>query len=108
VSNSDISKSLFVKCACSSHLLEVEKYKYTWKDGGLDEGFNVVCWHYGHDGNIRGWREKFRWCWHILKTGKPWADSIIATNEDARGIAEFILKNLPNEEKNENDKNKAE
>ena len=98
------NKSHFTKCECSSHLLEVERYFY--EDVGetettVDDGFNFVCWNYGHDGNIKGWKERFRWCWRILKTGNPWADSIIASNKNAREIAEFILKNLPKEELNE-------
>ena len=73
-------------------MFEVERYDY--RDG--DEGYNFVIWARGRDGKkIYGWREKIRWCWNILKTGSPWADDIIATNKDARGLAEFILQTLP-------------
>jgi hypothetical protein len=94
-------KSHFIKCNCGCQMFEVERYDY--RDG--DEGYNFVIWARGRDGKkIYGWREKIRWCWNILKTGSPWADDIIATNKDARGLANFILQTLPKEESNEETK----
>jgi hypothetical protein len=101
-----IGKSLgfpthFIRCDCGGHMLECEVYN--WKNG--DAGVNFTIWQYGRDGKqIRGWREKLRWCWQILKTGMPWADDIIATNKEARGLAEFILQNVPKEQSNEETK----
>lgn len=95
------SKTHFVKCTCSCQMLEAEVYDY--KDG--DNGVNFVIWARGRDGKkIYGFKEKIRWCWNILKTGSPWADDIIATTQDARGLAMFILQNLPKEESNEETK----
>ena len=73
-----------------SHMLQTERY-YFDKD---DKGFEFSIWFYGHNGNIRGWKERFRWCWRILRTGNPWADSIIATDERALELANFILSEL--------------
>lgn len=99
-----VFKSHFVKCACSGHMLEAERYDY--KDG--DEGFNIAVWERGRDGKqIYGLKEKFRWCWNILKNGRIWADDIIVNNQDARKLAEFILQNLPKEETNEETKHTA-
>jgi hypothetical protein len=89
-------KSHFIKCSCTCQVLEVEMYDY----GDGDQGVNFVIWNRGRNGKrIGGWKEKFRWCWNIIKNGSPWADDIIATNTDARGLAKFILQNLPNENK---------
>jgi hypothetical protein len=94
--NNDIKATVFIKCDCTSHALECQKYKY---DEHGNEGFYLSFWHYGQDTNARkSWKERFRWCWRILKTGNPWADSIIATNKSARELAEFILQNLPKED----------
>lgn len=94
-------KSHFIKCTCSGHMLEAEVFDY--KNG--DVGVNFSIWERSRDGKqITSWKEKFRWCWHILKTGCPWADDIIATNKEARGLAEFLLQNLPKEETNEETK----
>jgi hypothetical protein len=88
-------KSHFMKCDCYGHLLEVERYNY--KDG--DEGFNFTMWRQELDRRNLSWKERFRWCWHILTKGTPWADHIIATNERAREVAKFILDNLPQDVK---------
>lgn len=80
------SESLFIKCDCSGHMLEVERYD----EGDLDVGFNISCWHYGHDGNIRRWKDRLRWCWRILITGNPWADSITLNDKRALEICKFI------------------
>ena len=89
------------KCDCGGHQLECEIFD--WKDG--EAGVNFSIWERGRDGKqIRGWKEKFRWCWRILKTGMPWADDIIVTNNEARGLAKFILQHLPMEESNEETK----
>ena len=80
----------FAKCECTSHLLQAERYIYS----NTDKGFNFSVWHYGHDGNIRRWKERFRWCWRILRTGNPWADSIIATDKCALELANFITSEL--------------
>lgn len=91
-----------IRCDCSGHMLECEVYN--WQNG--ESGVNFSIWERGRNGKkIRSWREKFRWCWQILKTGMPWADDIIATNKEARGLAEFILQNVPKEQPNEETKN---
>lgn len=93
--------SHFVKCTCGCQILEAEVYDY----GDGDKGVNFVIWARGRDGKkIYSLKERLRWCWNILKTGSPWADDIIATNQDARGLATFILQNLPKEDSNEETK----
>ena len=86
----EFTSSIFTKCECSSHMLQTERY-YFDKD---DKGFDFSIWVYGHNGNIKRWKERFRWCWRILRTGNPWADSIIATDERALELANFILSEL--------------
>lgn len=88
--NKEYINSLYTKCDCSSHMLEVERYYVDEHD----RGFNISVWHYGHNGNIRKWKERFRWCWRILRMGNPWADSIIATDERALELANFIKNEI--------------
>ena len=97
----EYNKSFYTQCDCSSHLLQVERYYFE----EYDKGFNFSVWHYGHAGNIRKWKERFRWCWRILRTGNPWADSIIATDERALKLANFIMSEL-NKTHTKNEKRK--
>ncbi len=103
------TKSIFVRCTCSCQTLqcEIEDYGGMKGEDNGELGVNFTMWNRSRDGKkIYGWKEKFRWCWRIITTGNPWADDIIVTNKNARGLAEFILQNLPNEESNEANKNK--
>jgi hypothetical protein len=38
-------------------------------------------------------RERLRWCWHLLRTGKPFNDHLILNFETARQMSFDILKN---------------
>jgi hypothetical protein len=82
---------LFTKCECSSHILEVRRYDYC--DEG-DKGFYFTHWNYGRVNHPMGWKERIRWCWRILHTGDPWADSIVVSDENAIKISEYIKTNL--------------
>jgi hypothetical protein len=75
-------------------MLEAEVYDY--EDN--DKGVNFVIWSRGRHGKKLNKKERIRWCQQIMKTGELWADDIIATNEDARKLAEFILQHVPKEQ----------
>lgn len=90
------SPSYIIKCNCSCQMLECsvddwdEDIRY----------FNFVIWSRGRDGKrFFTWKEKIRWCWNILTTGQIWGDDIIATSEDAKELAEFILNNIQDKTK---------
>jgi len=95
----------FFKCSCYSHALEivymVEKYE---NDKNSYEDFYFNLWEMGRgDNNIMSWRRRFRWMWHILKTGKPYTDGIILTKEQIIDIVKFLneqLKDNTNETNN--------
>lgn len=72
-----------VKCACHGEAIEVTYWPHT------DNEFWFSIWDQGFSRPLC-WREKIRWCWNILRTGKPWADNIIVTPEQAKQIADFI------------------
>lgn len=82
-------KSLFVKCQCFSHLLEVECIE--------SEGFNLTFWRYIRQDVILNWHERLRWMWRIFRTGNPWTDGIMISNEQAKTIVDYINKHLPKE-----------
>jgi hypothetical protein len=85
----DTSKSLFIKCLCSTHLFEIERSD--------DNEFNLTFWHYSRQDTILGWRERLRWIWRIFRTGNPWSDGIIISDEQAKTIVNYINKHLPKE-----------
>ena len=75
---------IMVKGECEGKALEVTH----WPDVYGDE-YWFTTWLQGYDHRL-GWRERFRWCWNILRTGHPWAVDIILTHEDAQKVSDFL------------------
>ncbi len=96
-SNFTTEESLFEKCQCYGDIFELQRYKDTWADGHVNEGFNLTFWSLGRSSNKLCWRERLRWIWNIIRTGNPWADGIIINNEQAKHIVNYINKYLPKE-----------
>lgn len=99
--NSDFKKfmnnaspsELMLKCACHTEALEITHLPNEDKP---DE-FWFSIWENGFDSRLSR-RERFRWCWNILRTGRPWGDNIILTPEQAMQVAKFILKHADSNE----------
>ncbi len=79
--------SIMLKCACHGEAIELS---YWDEDDGE---FWFAIWKHGFDNRLC-WREKIRWCWNIIRTGKPWGDNIILTPEQAQQVALFINQHL--------------
>ncbi len=86
----DEQDSIFVKCHCCCSVLEI------YCDPIEDEHyqFNVALWTDYAASRPLSKKERIRWCDHIMKTGKPWADHTIVSKEDAKRIADFLTKKL--------------
>jgi len=79
----DKNDSAFLICDCFSHGLLVEKFE--------DE--KEVClslFERGLDGRILSWSSRLRWCWQILRYGKPWSDFVILNTENQKRLKEFL------------------
>jgi len=77
-------KSLFLKCNCTGHALEITK----WDD---EQDFEISIWNRFRD-HLLCFNERIRWCWRIIKTGNPWADEVILSAEDALKLSDFIIE----------------
>lgn len=87
-------KTKYIKCSCAGELISLEK----WDD-------HLIClslWERGFKNNNKlTFGERIRWCWEILRTGKPFTDSVLLGKE---GIDDMVdaLKELKNESPNYN------
>lgn len=81
-------ESIFIKCECGGcNVLEVAFVPE-------DKNFNIAVW-VAHPGELPlSKKERIRWCEHVMKTGKPWADHTIVSKKDAKRIVRFIAKHL--------------
>lgn len=82
----------FFRCVCGSHGLEIVHYKEKWGNPQqFHEDFYFNCWELGRNNdNIMGYKERLRWCWNIIKTGNPFADSISLSKEQVKDIINFL------------------
>lgn len=85
------------KCACGGHMLEIERYEDRWGDSNVEKGFNFSVWKRGRNAKTLCWKERLRWIWNILSTGKLWADDIIINDVQAKEIVKYINKYIPKE-----------
>jgi len=86
-------ESLYIKCDCHGEVLEIQAYDYSDTHPN-DTGFYMSMWRMSSDSHKMSWRERFRWCWQILRTGDPWNDYIMLTKENAKKVSQYIEKNL--------------
>ena len=84
--------SIFIKCQCGG--CSVLECNY---DDFLDNDelqFNFALWIAHSSNRPMSKKERIRWCDHVMKTGKPWADHIIVSNKDAQRLVNFITKHI--------------
>jgi hypothetical protein len=87
----EMGESIFVKCDCGCcSVIEVNADAF---DNEAMQ-FNFALWVQHPGTRPMSKKERIRWCDHVMKTGKPWADHTIVTTKDAQRIAEFITKQL--------------
>ena len=75
--------SVFLICDCFSHGLLVEKFEG-------EEEVSLSLFERGLDGRILSWSSRLRWCWQILRHGKPWSDFIILNTENQKQLKNFL------------------
>ena len=75
--------SVFLICDCFSHGLLVEKFKG-------EEEVSLSLFERGLNGRILSWSSRLRWCWQILRYGKPWSDFVILNTENQKRLKDFL------------------
>lgn len=85
----NMKNNLFLKCECSTHCLEVEYLPE-------DKEYYFAFWNLGVYGKKMSWKERFRWCWQILKSGSPWADMVILNGKQLQKINNFYYRTTKN------------
>tara|TARA_R110000868_G_scaffold329126_1_gene589946 strand:+ start:26 stop:307 length:282 start_codon:yes stop_codon:yes gene_type:complete len=75
--------SIFLICDCFEHGLLVEKFKD-------EDEVSISLFERGLRGRILGWRERLRWCWQILRHGRPWSDFVILNTDNQKSLKEFL------------------
>lgn len=83
-------------CYCSGVLAEVETETVESLPFTVTTQFSMSLYQRLGYGKL-SWRKRIEFLWHVLKTGEPWADSIIMNKDKALEFAEWINKNIKGE-----------
>ena len=85
--NHTISKneSIFIKCDCTTHLLEAQ---YDKEGDSLD----LTFWVYPDTNRPLSFCQRLKWCWRILTTGHPWADYLVVNKDKIVELRDYLTK----------------
>ena len=84
------NKSIFIKCDCHGHLLELEKYDDT------DNYFSLIYWVLGGYGERMSFIERIKLCYRVMRRGKICDNEIIINDDKAKELSEFINETVKN------------
>lgn len=75
--------SKFIVCDCHSHGLVAEKFDD-------HDGVYLSLFERGFNGGKLPFAERLRWCWQILRHGRPWTDLIVLNKEKQEDLCKFL------------------
>ena len=86
----------FFNCDCATEGLVVEDIvDVLGSDNHYYHSISIGIWILGKIGHgPLYWKDRLRWCWHILKSGNPWADTVILVPSEAERFAKDILRRI--------------
>lgn len=86
-------KTKYIKCDCSSELISLEK----WEN---EDEIYLSIWTRGYrDNNKLTLFERFRWCWNILRKGRPFGDCVIINSDTTDDLIKALEELKPRTDK---------
>jgi hypothetical protein len=78
----------FYECDCTCEGIMMS-YEIDDPDPVIDLAFYTI----GFDSSkILTFKDKLRWCWHILIKGTPWSDMVILNQKQAKELGKDLLE----------------
>ena len=81
--NKNESKTIFIKCECQGEGMSVEYSKE-------DNLYYFSYWSYGLSSEKLSWRQRLRYCWEVLRKGKPFNDELIFGQDQTDELIDFL------------------
>jgi hypothetical protein len=78
---------LIIECECGTHLLQVSTHI-----DEIGQDYYFAMFNFGRYSRSIIWRLKL--CWRILKTGEPYSDQLVLTNQDAKKLSDYISNTI--------------
>lgn len=85
----------FFECLCHT---EGVMLSYEWEDDFPH--ISLAMFRNGFSGEL-SWKERFRWCWNIIKNGRPFLDEVMIDQETAKELGEALIEFSKKEVKND-------
>lgn len=80
--------SLFLKCDCHSHMLEVTRDDWDAETPSI----NVAIWASGGSGHTLTWGQRLKWAYRVLFKGELYGDEVILDIEKAKQLTNFLRR----------------
>lgn len=78
-----MDKEKWIKCSCWGEAMQLSVDD--------DNQIEICIWSTGlYNDHGLSWKEKIRWIWHLLKTGKPYTDMIMLSPESAKELNNWL------------------
>lgn len=74
---------IFIKCKCNGEGMSVEHDTF-------DNSYYFAYWKSGFRPVYMSWRERLRYCWHVIRTGKAYTDELILSQQDVDELHDFL------------------
>lgn len=73
---------MFIKCNCCCSIAEIN-----WDED--IKAYHLTMWKRHDMSEKMSFKERLRWCWNTLKTGNPWSDHTIISEEDFEKLRSY-------------------
>ena len=84
------------ECSCRGEQLCVNVDKEDTDSTNLKPQVNIAMLYYNNDGK-HSFKDRIKYVWEVLRTGKIYRDQVILSNDKARDLANYILDNTKTE-----------
>lgn len=82
----------YVECECGSEIISITKWDNAepWNDD--DPEIFLSFYSIGAGGHRPTWRYRLKYIWQIIRRGHPYTDSIVLSEEEAKGFADKLWR----------------
>lgn len=82
---SDDKNFIFIRCECLGEGMGIDYYS---EDGH----YYFSYWNNYISNEKMSWKQRFRYCWQVLRHGKAFADDLILNQAHVDQLVDFVLQ----------------
>ena len=83
--------SKFYMCSCGSEVIHIESFDASaLSEKAASYEIEFAIFYYKYANKYSFW-QRFRYCWRVLRTGKPYPDQICLHADEARRLGKDLV-----------------